>query len=80
MCEAMVMVNILDSMFLTFLKFSGVSGVDQLEQFCSRYNYAPSVVLTEAIKAYLNAVSKFEQQKAEEQLGVKPKITVGVNV
>jgi hypothetical protein len=72
--------NVLDSAFLGLLKLSGVSGVDQLEQFCSRYNYAPSQVLTEAIKAYLNAVSRWEQKKAEEQTYGLQKVTVGVNV
>jgi hypothetical protein len=73
------MVNVFDSMFLTLLKFSGVQNVEQLEQFCSRYNYSPSQVLTEAIKAYLDAVSQWEQRQAEKQV-YGPKIIVGVNV
>jgi hypothetical protein len=74
------MVDIGGSMLLTLLKFSGVSNVEQLEAFCNRYNYSVNVVLSDMIKTYLDAVGKFEQQKAEEQLGVKPKIIVGVNV
>jgi hypothetical protein len=75
------MVNVLDSALLTLLKLSGVSNTEQLEAFCNRYNYSASTVLTDMIKVYLNAVSRWEQEKAEEQTyGAKPKVTVGVNV
>jgi hypothetical protein len=75
------MVDVGGSILLTLLRFSGVSNVEALESFCNQYNYSPNLVLSEAIKAYLAAVSKFEQQKAEEQTyGAKPRVTVGVNV
>jgi hypothetical protein len=73
------MVDIAGSVLLGLLRFSGVQGIDALEAFCNQYNYSPSAVLTEAVKAYLNAVSKFEQEKAKEQV-YGPKVTVGVNV
>jgi predicted metal-dependent TIM-barrel fold hydrolase len=75
------MVDIAGSVLLGLLRFSGVQGIDALEAFCNRYNYSATTVLTDAIRAYLDAVAKFEQQKAEEQTyGVKPKVTVGVNI
>jgi hypothetical protein len=74
------MVDVTGSILLTLLRFSGVQHVDQLESFCNRYGYSPNQALTDMIKVYMDAVGKFEQQKAEEQLGVKPKVTVGVNV
>jgi predicted metal-dependent TIM-barrel fold hydrolase len=73
--------DVFDSMLLGLLRFSGVQGIDALEAFCNQYNYSPNVVLTEAIRAYLKAVAEYEKQKAEEQVyGIKPKVTVGVNV
>jgi hypothetical protein len=75
------MVNVLDSALLTLLKLSGVSNTEQLEAFCNRYNYSVSTALTDVIRVYMDAVSRFEQQRAEEQVyGAKPRISVGVNV
>jgi predicted metal-dependent TIM-barrel fold hydrolase len=69
------------SLLLGLLKFSGVQNTEALANFCERYNYSATTVLTDAIRAYLDAVAKFEQQKAAEQTyGIKPKVTVGVNV
>jgi hypothetical protein len=73
------MVNVLDSIFLGLLKFGGVQNVDALESFCNKYNYAPNSVLTEAIRAYLEAVARYEQKKVEEAT-YGPSIKVGVNV
>jgi hypothetical protein len=73
------MVDVTGLILLTLLRFSGVSNVEALESFCNQYNYSPSLVLSEAIKAYLAAVSQWEQRQAEKQV-YGPKVTVGVNV
>jgi hypothetical protein len=77
-----MVVDLGSNLLLALLRFSGVQNTEALEQFCNRYNYSATTVLTDAIRAYLKAVAEYEKQKAEEQTmyGVKPKVTVGVNV